>query len=105
MHRIQSGEDIQPLSEFRSKVAFYFDKVKRIKLPLVIAQNGKSAEVLLNLSDYQAMIVIMEVLVDIKLAEAQIKDGLEISHQDVKKSFARGYKRENILVSISSSKR
>ncbi len=31
MHRIQLDKDIQPLSEFRSKVAFYFDKVKKTK--------------------------------------------------------------------------
>jgi antitoxin YefM len=89
MHRIQLDEDIQPLSEFRSKVAFYFDQVKKTKRPLIITQNGKSAAILLNVSEYEAMIDKIEVLEDIKLAEAQIRDGLEISHQDLKKRFVK----------------
>jgi len=89
MSRIQIDEDIQPLSEFRSKVAFYFDKVKKTKRPLIITQNGKSAAILLDVSEYEAMVDKIEVLEDIKLAEVQISNGLEISHQDVKKRFAK----------------
>lgn len=89
MHRIQLDEDIRPLSEFRSKVAFYFDQVKKTKRPLIITQNGKSAAILLNVSEYEAMIDKIEVLEDIKLAEAQIKDGLAVSHLDVKKRFTK----------------
>jgi hypothetical protein len=29
MHKIQLDQDIQPLSEFRSKLHFTFDKVKK----------------------------------------------------------------------------
>jgi len=89
MFRIQLDKDIQPLSEFRSKVAFYFDRVKKTKRPLIITQNGKSAAILLDVSEYESMIDKIEVLEDIKLAEAQISKGLEISHQDVKKKFAK----------------
>lgn len=89
MHRIQFDKDIQPLSEFRSKVAFYFDKVKKTKKPLIITQNGKSAAILLAVSEYESMIDKIEVLEDIKLAEAEIGEGLEISHQDVKKRFSK----------------
>lgn len=89
MHRIQLDQDIQPLSEFRSKVAFYFDKVKKTKRPLVITQNGKSAAILIDVSEYEAMVDKIEVLEDIKLAEEQIGKGMEISHQDVKKRFSK----------------
>ena len=89
MHRIQLDEDIQPLSEFRSKVAFYFDKVKKTKRPLIITQNGKSAAILLNVSEYEAMVDKIEVLEDIKLAEEQVKSGLGISHRDIKRKFAK----------------
>jgi antitoxin YefM len=89
MYRIQLDKDIQPLSEFRSKVALYFDKVKKNKRPLIITQNGKSAAVLLAVSEYEAMIDKIEVLEDIKLAEAQIGKGLEIPHQEVKKRFIK----------------
>ncbi len=87
MNRIQLDKDIQPLSEFRSKVAFYFEQVKKTKRPLIITQNGKSAAILLDVSEYEAMIDQLEVIEDIKLAEVQIKNGLEISHKNVKKRF------------------
>lgn len=89
MHRIELDKDIQPLSEFRSRVAFYFDRVKKTKRPLVITQNGKSAAILIDVSEYEAMVDKIEVLEDIKLAESQINNGLEISHQDVKKRFTK----------------
>jgi prevent-host-death family protein len=89
MYRIQLDEDIQPLSEFRSKVAFYFDKVKKTRRPLIITQNGKSAAVLLDVSEYEAIIDKIEVLEDIKTAEAQISTGKQILHKDVKKRFAK----------------
>jgi len=89
MHRIQLDKDIQPLSEFRSKVAFYFEKVKKTKRPLVITQNGKSAAILIDVSEYESMVDKIEVLEDIKLAETQINDGLAISHKDVKNRFSK----------------
>jgi len=89
MQRVQLDQDIQPLSEFRSKVAFYFDKVKKTKRPLVITQNGKSAAILIDVSEYEAMVDKIEVLEDIKLAEEQIRKGMEFSHQVVKKRFSK----------------
>jgi prevent-host-death family protein len=89
MHKIRLDQDIQPLSEFRSKVAFYFDKVKKTKRPLIITQNGKSSAILLDVSEYQSMIDKLEILEDVKSAEEQISRGMEISHKDVKKKFAR----------------
>lgn len=89
MYKIQLDQDIQPLSEFRSKVAFYFDKVKRTKRPLIITQNGKSSAILLDVSSYQSLVNKLEVLEDIKLAEDQIAQGMEISHREVKKKFTK----------------
>lgn len=89
MYKIQLDQDIQPLSEFRSKVAFYFEKVMKTKRPLIITQNGKSTAILLDVSESQSMIDKLEVLSDIKLAEAQLSQGKEISHKELKKKFTR----------------
>jgi antitoxin YefM len=89
MLRVKYDKDIQPLSEFRSKIAFYFDKVKKTKRPLIITQNGKSATILLEVSEYEAMVDKIEVLEDIKLAETKLNRGLAISHKDVKKRFGK----------------
>lgn len=87
MERIQLDKDIQPLSEFRSRLAFYFDKVKKSKRPLVITQNGKSSAILIDISEYEKLIDKIETLEDIKIAEKQIDEGQGISHKDVKKIF------------------
>jgi len=63
----------------------------KLKRPLIITQNGKSAAVLLDVSAYEAMIDKIEVLEDIKLAEAQNRNSLEIPYKDVKKRFAKRY--------------
>ena len=89
MHKIQLDQDIQPLSEFRSRVAFYFEKVKKTKRPLVITQNGKSSAILLDVSEYQSMVDKIEILEEIKMAEAQIDQGLEISHQKIKRKYSK----------------
>jgi prevent-host-death family protein len=85
MKRIQFDEDIQPLSEFRSKVAFYLGKVKKNKRPLIITQNGKSAAILLGVSEYENMVEKIEILEDINLAEEQIHKGSGVNHSIVKK--------------------
>lgn len=89
MYKIKLDQDIQPLSKFRSKVAFYFDKIKKTKRPLIITQNGKSSAILIDVSVYQSLVDKLEVLEDIKLGEEQIVQGLEISHAEVKKKFAK----------------
>jgi len=88
MHKLQLDKDIQPLSKFRSKVAFYFDQVRKTKRPLVITQNGKSSAILLDVSEYQQMIDKIEVLEDVRLAESQINQNLVIPHKDVRKKIA-----------------
>ena len=89
MQRIQLQEDIQPLSEFRSKVAFYLEKVNKNKRPLVITQNGKSAAILLGVTEYERMVDKIEILEDIKIAEEQISKGQGITHLDIKKRFSK----------------
>lgn len=87
MRRIQLSEDIQPLSEVRSRVTFYIDKVKKTKRPLLITQNGKSAAVLLDVDEYETMIEKIELLEDIKTAEEQIAGKMGISHSEVKRKL------------------
>jgi prevent-host-death family protein len=84
MHKIELDKDIQSLSNFRSKVSFFFDQVKKTKRPLVITQNGKSSAVLIDVSEYQKMIDKIETLEDIELAEKQIAQGKGVSHSEVK---------------------
>ncbi|MCZ7616254.1 MAG: type II toxin-antitoxin system Phd/YefM family antitoxin [Ignavibacterium sp.] len=60
------------------------DKVIKSKRPLVITQNGKSAAILLSVSEYENMVEKIEVLEEIKLAKLQIKEELKVNHSTVK---------------------
>ncbi len=88
MSRIKLEEDIKPLSEFRSKVAFYFDKVKKTKRPLIITQNGRSTAILMGVAEYEEMLDKIELFEDIRVAEEQINDHLAIEHKIVKERFS-----------------
>lgn len=84
MSRIQLDEDIRPLSEFRANVSAFIDKVRETKRPLVITQRGKSAAILIDVTEYEALLQKIELLMDIHLAEKQISDGHGIDHPDAK---------------------
>ena len=84
MQRIQLDEDIQPLSEFRANVASFIDKIQKTKRPLVITQRGKSAAVMLAVSEYEQLLDRLELLTDIQVAENQLNKGEGINHEDVK---------------------
>ena len=84
MQRIQLDEDIQPLSEFRANVASFIDKIQKTKRPLVITQRGKSAAVMLAVSEYEQLLDRLELLTDIQAAEDQLNKGEGINHEDVK---------------------
>lgn len=83
MNRIHANEDIKPLSEFRSKMAYYFNKIKKTKRPLIITQNGKSTAIVLDVSEYEAMINKIELLEELRVSEEQIAKGLVISHDEL----------------------
>jgi antitoxin YefM len=84
MSRIQLDEDIRPLSEFRANVTSFIDKVRETKRPMVITQRGKSAAILMDVSEYEALMQKIELLTDIQVGEKQIADGLGIKHEEVK---------------------
>ena len=51
MININLDSDIKPLSEFRANAAIFVKHVKETKRPLVLTQRGKSAAVLLDVSE------------------------------------------------------
>ncbi|TVP74124.1 MAG: type II toxin-antitoxin system Phd/YefM family antitoxin, partial [Gemmatimonadales bacterium] len=55
MPRIKPSEDVQPLSAFRANAAGFLDQVRETKRPLVLTQHGKSAAVLLEVGQYEAL--------------------------------------------------
>ena len=83
--RIEIDQDIQPLSEFRKHAADFIDRIKKQKRSIVLTQHGKSAAVLVNVSEYQHMIDKIDLMEELIEAERQIARGEIVSHEEAKK--------------------
>lgn len=66
------------------------EKLKTEHRPLVITQDGKSAAVLLNVSDYEKMIETIELLQEINQARQEIEEGKGDEHEKVMHSLKKG---------------
>ncbi|MCH8813306.1 MAG: type II toxin-antitoxin system Phd/YefM family antitoxin [Gemmatimonadetes bacterium] len=88
MPKIRPTEDIQPLTAFRANVASFIDQVRNTRRPLVLTQHGRSAAVLLGVSDYEALVDELELLRDIRTAELQIDAGQAVSHDEVERRLS-----------------
>ena len=86
MPRLNLEVDINPLSEFRANVASFLQQVHRTRRPLVITHRGKSAAVLMDVAEYEALMERMELLEDLQAAERQIEEGHGIAHDDALKA-------------------
>ncbi len=84
MNRIRFDQDIQPLAEFRAGVASYIKQINETRRPLVITQHGKGVAVVLDVAEYEAMQEKIELLEEMRTAEAQLVSGLGISNQDAR---------------------
>jgi len=84
MSRIHFDQDIQPLSEFRAGVASYIKQINETRRPLVITQRGKGVAVVLDVAEYEAMQEKIELLEEMRTAEAQIAAGFGVSNDDAR---------------------
>jgi len=85
--RIEIDQDIQPLSEFRKHAADFIDRLKKQKRTIVLTQHGKSAAVLVDVSEYQRMIDKIDLMDELIEAERQIAKGEVVSHEEAKKQI------------------
>lgn len=84
MSRIHFDTDIQPLSEFRAGVASYIKQINETRRPLVITQRGKGVAVVLDVAEYEAMQEKIELLEEMRTAEAQLAAGHGVSNDDAR---------------------
>ena len=93
MPRLVLDQDVKPLSEFRAHVTSCLSQVRKTRRPVVITHHGKSAAVLLDVSEYEALMSKMEVLEDIRKAEDQLAQGLGVSQETARKEVMARVKR------------
>ncbi|KOY43031.1 antitoxin [Vibrio parahaemolyticus] len=84
MNRIHFDQDIQPLSEFRAGVTSFIKQINETRRPLVITQRGKGVAVVLDVAEYEAMQEKIELLEEMRTAEAQLASGLGVSNEDAR---------------------
>lgn len=84
MPTVRFSEDIRPLSEFRANAASFLEHIRRSRRPLVLTQRGRSAAVLLDVSEYERLVERAEVLEDIHTAEEQLARGAGVEHEAAK---------------------
>lgn len=82
MPKVKPSQDIQPLSTFRANAASFLQQVRETKRPLVLTQHGRSAAVVLDVEEYEAMVEQIELLRDVRLAEYQLDSGQGIDSGD-----------------------
>ncbi|EHY1015594.1 type II toxin-antitoxin system Phd/YefM family antitoxin [Vibrio vulnificus] len=84
MSRVHFDQDIQPLSEFRAGVTSFIKQINETRRPLVITQRGKGVAVVLDVAEYEAMQEKIELLEEMRTAEAQLASGLGVSNEDAR---------------------
>lgn len=93
MQRLKFDQDIKPLSEFRANATACLQQVHETGRPIIITQHGKSSAVLLDVHKYEQLIEKLELLQEIKTAEAQIDDSQAASHSEAKQQIMKRLKK------------
>ena len=83
MPSLKPSQDVQPLSAFRANAAGFLEQVRATKRPLVLTQHGKSAAVLMNVDEYEALVDEVELIRDIRQARAELDRGEGLPHDQV----------------------
>jgi len=90
---LKPSQDVQPLSAFRQNAAGFLDQIRSTKRPLVLTQHGKSAAVVLDVAQYEALVDEIELIRDIRQAKAELARGEGIPHEDVVAELRKRLKR------------
>lgn len=86
---ISISKDIEPLSEFRKKSADFVKRLKKDKQPIILTQHGKSAAVLMDVSEYERFTRKMEMLEDLLEAKQQVERGKTYSMDEAKERIEK----------------
>ena len=89
MQRLILDKDIKPLSEFRANTTACIHQVQTTKRPVVITQHGKSAAVLIDVGEFEAMSQRLELLEDIAMGESMLAKKRGIPHEKAKEMILK----------------
>jgi len=84
MTRVRPTQDIRPLADFRANLAAVVRQVQDTKRPVILTQHGRSAAVLVDAGEYEALLDRAELLEDIRVAESEVAAGKGVPHSKAK---------------------
>ena len=88
MPQVNYAEDIVPLSSFRADVTRLMSQTRQTHRPVIVTQNGRAANVFLDVADYQKLIDRVDLMMDIYKGENDIAAGRVHSTDDVRNAVA-----------------
>lgn len=88
MPQVNYAEDIVPLSSFRADVTRLMSQTRQTHRPVIVTQNGRAANVFLDVADYQKLIDRVDLMMDIYKGEKDIAAGRVHSTDDVRNAVA-----------------
>ena len=88
MPQVNYAEDIVPLSSFRADVTRLMSQTHKTHRPVIVTQNGRAANVFLDVADYQKLIDRVDLMMDIYKGENDIAAGRVHSTDDVRNAVA-----------------
>ena len=67
-------------------------QVQRTKRPVILTQHGRSAAVLVDAGEYEALLDRAELLDDVRVAESEIAQGKGVTHRRAKSAVLAALK-------------
>lgn len=89
MNNISLSKDIEPLSEFRKKSAEFIKRIKKEKHPIVLTQHGKSAAVLMDVTEYERSSKKLNMLEDLLEAKQQVEQGQTYTMEEARERIEK----------------
>lgn len=93
MPRLRPSADVRPVTEFRAHTSSVIEQVHATKRPVILTQHGRSTAVLLDVEVYESLIDEIELLRDLRVAEAQVAAGQVVPHEEVVRRMREKYPR------------
>ncbi len=88
MPKVNYAEDIVPLSSFRADMTRLMSQTRQTHRPIVVTQNGRAANVFLDVADYQKLVDKLDLMTDIYKGEQDISSGNTHSTAEVRQAIA-----------------
>jgi prevent-host-death family protein len=86
---ISISKDIEPLSAFRQKSADFIKRLKKDKQPIVLTQHGKSAAVLMDVTEFERFSKKMDMLEDLLESKQQVQQGDTYTMEEAKDRISK----------------